>query len=146
MAGYHDLETMCCMEDHHFKVRDRRIGPGSPQADQGPSLVNPTGHGGHPNDKPSMVYFQCPRSKSPLCLSGSSGCFRLWTNPLMLREKKKPGCGLERIPISSCQCSWFSWERLEALPWMFRGRSMDFRIFFISVSFKLSLKPIPISS
>lgn len=49
MAGYHDLETMCCMEDHHFKVRDRRIGPGSPQADQG----NPTGH---PNDKPSMVY------------------------------------------------------------------------------------------
>jgi len=44
------------MEDHHFKVRDRRIGPGSPQADQGPSLVNPTGHGGHPNDKPSMVY------------------------------------------------------------------------------------------
>ena len=123
--------------------------------------------------------IKCPRSKSPLCLSGSSGCFRLWTNPLMLREKKKPGCGLEMtiiiiqhflmdrydpgpgpenrqiflqhprydwIPISSCQCSWFSWERLEALPWMFRGCSMDFRIMFISVSFKLSLKPIPISS
>ena len=50
------------------------------------------------------------------------------------------------IPISSCQRSWFSWERLEALPWMFRGCSMDFRIMFISVSFKLSLKPIPISS